>query len=199
MISLSLLIYAGVLAGVGSVAAVALILLAAFALGDGLWGRINLQTIKSYSGNITVALKTSAGLALLVALVQVAVHWPVNYPAIYIAVIALILVWRRRAIGSLFKGYASQIEWSRDSGNLFALAWSSGLLLFAMSLHVILACKPEVGADALSLHLWIPTYVKTHHFWHFDALQSVASLTPRRRSSPLRWPTSRKAKWPRGF
>ncbi|MEZ5404129.1 MAG: hypothetical protein R2729_30900 [Bryobacteraceae bacterium] len=57
-----------------------------------------------------------------------------------------------------------------------ALLWTPAL--FAAACQLLAAWKPEVGVDALSMHLTIPAYVGEHGWWPFDVQRFLFSVMP---------------------
>jgi len=202
VVFISLVFYATALLGVGAVATVSILLLASLCLGSWLFERFHLQKIYPYNRKILFALHVTTGLAMLTALVQVAVHWPVNYTAVYLGVIVLVIVWRAKPVKAILLELISPALDVQEYENRFALGCSWGLLIFAITLnfiaackpevghdalaihmwtstYFIAACKPEVGHDALAIHMWTSTYIKNFHSWPFEVTKSLISLMPK--------------------
>jgi hypothetical protein len=112
-----------------------------------------------------------AGISVYVLLIGVMVHFPINYPLVYAGLFGVPLLavkqWRlrlpRQAAGAVLP------LWERVA---------RGLAVFVLLAHWLVALKPEVGADALAMHLVIPSWVAQHHFWPFDFRHLVWSLMP---------------------
>ena len=87
------------------------------------------------------------GLACYMLLVQVLVHFTVNYPALYCALLAIPLAWNWR----IFRSPA----WPRPIDSRFE-AGAQALAMFPLLCHWAVVLKPETGPDALSMHLANP-------------------------------------------
>jgi len=107
------------------------------------------------------------GIAIWATAVMVLVHFPVNYAWVYAALFLLPLIIRRPRWNLRF-----QPDWTRLE--FAALA----ALIFALALQWLVALKPEVGADALAMHLAAPAQVAFLHKWPFDITQFIWALMP---------------------
>jgi hypothetical protein len=107
------------------------------------------------------------GIAIWATAVMVLVHFPVNYAWVYAALFLLPLIIRRPRWNLRF-----QPDWTRLE--FAALA----ALIFALALQWLVALKPEVGADALAMHLAAPAQVAYLHRWPFDVTQFIWALMP---------------------
>lgn len=116
------------------------------------------------------------GIAAFGTIVGILVHWPVNHGLVYCALVAapLLVGWRH---AREFAGRA--IAWcgaERPCGPAsFALQLAGGAVA---SLHVLTALMPEVGFDALAMHLLVPLRVARDHVWRFDFDNYVWTLMP---------------------
>lgn len=166
-------LYAFATLGLGPLAAAAVVICAAVALGDLVLtrGGMRREAVARLEG---LVLSFLTGTALISLVVGVAAHFPVNYAWIYAAALAAPVWINRRAL--MF--YAAEVGrrgdcWSGAS-SYFALA-GLGFVLLA---HFLLVLKPEVGYDALAMHLVAPAYVAVHHAWSFDVQQFIWAVMP---------------------
>lgn len=168
-------LYAAATVGLGPLAGVVLMLAAAWCVGDWLVERIGLGTSPIGNRDTAVgnALRAALGLACCVTLMQALACWPVNYSMVYLALFAGIIVARHGSLLAL-----GHLLVSPATVNGKGTAAAAGALVFTALLHLVVAAKPEVGHDALSLHLLVPAYVADHSAWHFDITRSVVSLMP---------------------
>ena len=114
----------------------------------------------------TAALSFLAGAALVCLAVGIAVHFPVNYPGVYLAALAVPLLANRRALPFYAAGLMRAVRPSRPcSAAAFA---ARALLGFIVLAHFLVALKPEAGYDALAVHMMAPAYVRAHYAWSFD-------------------------------
>lgn len=145
-----------------------------FALTSALLGRWLLQKLKLEDKSWITAFLIGAGFYGTV--VSLLAHLPVNYPGTYGVVLALPLVLERKLLRQWFREFcgwvvAPPLE-PRD-GSWIDLAIS----VVALVLFVV-ALMPEVGHDALAVHLFIPAHLLQRHQWGFDATTYVWAVIP---------------------
>jgi hypothetical protein len=116
------------------------------------------------------------GISVYMFVVSIAVFAPVNYPVVYLLVLFVPLLWNHRTtiawlakIRSLFLPFplASRME-----------QLALGALTFVLLAHWLVALEPEVGADALAMHLVVPSSIATFHHWAFDFKNHAWALMP---------------------
>jgi len=116
------------------------------------------------------------GLSVWVALVSLAVRFPINYPAVYAVALAVPIVWNVREIPAILRRVRAQLlpqdPCSRTENATLAL------LLFALLAQWVVTLKPEVSSDGLGMHLVIPAQVEARHHWAFDFRQFTWALMP---------------------
>jgi len=103
-------------------------------------------------------------------------HFPVNYPGVYGVALALpvLLGWRnvtecgRRFMASLAKNDTSA----------FKINWLDASIAVIALVFFVVALMPEVGHDALAMHLFIPAHLALRHQWGFDADTYVWAVMP---------------------
>ena len=121
-------------------------------------------------------LATLVGLGIYMLLMYAVARLPVNYPAVWVAVLALPLLadfhgavvclrrWTRAVAGMELRG----------AGERAAFA----LLAFVLGAHWLLVLKPEVGADALAIHLAVPISFTANHAFMFQPARFLWSAMP---------------------
>jgi len=104
------------------------------------------------------------GLAIWIFLISIAVHYPINKPAVYAAAFAIpyLFAWRDRPRFAL----------PHESPRVAAL------LLYVLGMHWLIALKPDVSSDGLAMHLAIPMMVAHDARFAFDYQQYTWALTP---------------------
>jgi len=115
------------------------------------------------------------GLAIMIALVSVAAPWPIHRAVVYAAMLAMPLVLapaRLLALGRRLSGGDDGATWS-----LPERTWL-GLLGALVVVHVFVVAKPEVGYDALAMHLQFARMLAADHAWTFDVQRFGWSLMP---------------------
>ena len=146
-------IYTIAAVGVWPLAAVLFFLLACLTLGRLLTG-------------VTDLVALLAGLCATLCLVSLLAHFPVNYPATYALMLGAILLVRPRTIIECFAAFRNY------PGPWIAIA------LVPILAHWLIVLKPEVGADALSMHMVVPAFVANHHQWSFDFRHAAWAVMP---------------------
>ena len=108
------------------------------------------------------------GMAAWMFAISIALHFPVNTRTTYLIALAIPCVWQGRKL----QGRARVLCESRKQ------AAGLALLLFLLMAHWLIALKPEVSDDGLSMHLALPMAVAQDHRWAFDFQQTAWSLMP---------------------
>ncbi len=155
------LAYVIAVAGVRAVAAPGLFLLSSWALG-GLLG-------------VPGLLGLLLGVSLHAFVIGLAVHLPVNYPAVYAAWLALPLIWGWRRV---WEGRLQFARWLRPPERTPRQIWPAALLGLILLMHLLVALKPEVSADGLAVHLAVPASIEAHHRWVFDVRHTAWAVMP---------------------
>jgi hypothetical protein len=169
-LGLMILALATVLAtcGVSALGTSLLMFTAAYALGD----RLCLGLEAHARGRLWVgAVALLCGLGLITLGACLALHFPVNYRGIYMALLMLPIILRWRRLGQ-----AVQTLRAHDWQGLNA-GW---LLMFACVLfaHLAWVGLPERYYDALAVHLFVPTNVAHQGRFGFDFQHYIWALMP---------------------
>jgi len=130
------------------------------------------QLLKIDTKKVTGVTAFLVGACLYGTAVGLVAHYPVNYPGLYGLALAVpvLLGWRsiHAATHSLRECLTSPSE-----TKLLDLA----IALIAL-VHFSVSLMPEVGHDALAMHLFIPGHLATRHEWGFDASTYVWAVMP---------------------
>lgn len=113
------------------------------------------------------------GACLYGTVIGLLAHYPVNYPGLYALALALPVVFERRAIKQALKSLRDHITQQAETNSFLELA----IALIAL-VHFAVALMPEVGHDALVMHLFIPGHMAARHEWGFDAGTYVWAVMP---------------------
>ncbi|MBK8870046.1 MAG: hypothetical protein IPN19_03100 [Elusimicrobia bacterium] len=152
-----------------AVGAVSLFVLSSWAVGD-LVGRPFWPSDKG--NNLGKAL---LGAGLWGTLVGVLASLPIHTPGLHATALVVPIIVRHRQIWTQVKGWKQELssapQFNRD-GLLTGLVFSVALI------HFLLAFSPELGADALVSHLFVPGFVAAHHLWSFDVRTYVFAVQP---------------------
>jgi hypothetical protein len=115
------------------------------------------------------------GLAVLLGVVQILVHFPVNTRALYVVMLLApaALGWRvvRDRVLQLAAPFA------RRPARTFEY-WAEAALATVLLAHAVVASIPVPGSDALAMHLMVPHQVASTHLWAFDFHSYVWALVP---------------------
>lgn len=171
---------------VGVVIAVALALFAGafwplisvlwFALASAVLGRAvsEAMDIKVKSENWLTHMLVGAG--IYGSGVGLLAHFPVNYPGVYGALLTLpLLIWWRSTIDCI---NCCMRRLRMNSSDSVRLDWLNSAIAVVALIHFIVALMPELGHDALAMHLFIPSHMATRHHWGFDADTYVWAVMP---------------------
>jgi 4-amino-4-deoxy-L-arabinose transferase-like glycosyltransferase len=155
--------YVAVTVGMGPVAAAILILLACLAGGDPIARRLG----RDVPAGMRALLSVSMGLALMAMLVGIFAHFPINRPAFYIPVLAIVVAAGHRALGAYWLSTSAWLSTRRPrEANWGFLA--TALLVLILLLQSVRAFLPETGGDGLGMHLVVASQLASHHQWSFD-------------------------------
>ena len=125
---------------------------------------------------VTAILATLLGLSLYMFVLSIAALAPVNYPAVYLAALALPLIWQwRRTMAWLARIPRLWKPLPLSRAEQFAAA----ALIFVLMLDWLVVLEPEIGPDALSLHLVVPEFMRMAHRWHFDVTKHLQAVMPK--------------------
>jgi hypothetical protein len=145
-----------------------------FALASALLGRWLLHKLKMEDESWITFFLIGAG--FYGTLVGLLAHFPVNYPGTYGVALALPVVLGRALLRQWFHeldGLMAESAWKSGGSHWIDLAIS----VVALVLFVV-ALMPEVGHDALTVHLFIPAHLLQRHQWGFDATTYVWAVIP---------------------
>lgn len=117
------------------------------------------------------------GAGIYGTIVSLLAHFPVNYPGIYgISLAAPILLGQNklRKWFNEFTHWIDQTQLTLNSSNY----WLNIAISVVALIHVFVAFIPEVGHDALTMHLVIPSHLLERHQWGFDVNTYVWAVMP---------------------
>lgn len=100
------------------------------------------------------------------------IFFPVNYPILYLVFILMpYVIWRLKIIGAL-REISLYIKKPSKRFSLDIILSALGLYYFSVAL------MPEIGHDALVMHLFIPEYISWKHYWSFDYSRYIFAVSP---------------------
>jgi len=106
-----------------------------------------------------------------------AAYLPINYPWLYGVLLSLPLLLGRKHVMSTARELLSLIRAVRAAQTPIQTALDVLICGFAC-LYVLVAFMPEVGHDALAMHLFVPSHMAQRHQWSFDASTYVWAVMP---------------------
>jgi 4-amino-4-deoxy-L-arabinose transferase-like glycosyltransferase len=152
-------------------AAVLFLVLSCVVLGRGV---LRLLGATQVAGSAVEALLTGAG--VVGTLIALTAARPLHHFWVYIVLLALPLVLGRKMLREWLATWRTRAaaEAPALSAAILVEALSAGVLL----LYVVVALLPEIGHDALAMHLFVPARMAEHHRWSFDAATYVWAVMP---------------------
>lgn len=146
-----------------------------FALASPLLGKWFLKKLNADMDNWVFQLLVGAG--LYGTAVGLLAHFPANYPGLYGAMLGLPFVLMRKNLRQWFcalKQWVLQLQQPHD----FASCCLEAAVAVVALVYYMIALMPEVGHDALAMHLFIPGHLAHRHEWGFDATTYVWAVMP---------------------
>ena len=113
------------------------------------------------------------GAGVFGTIVSLSVHFPINNSLTYAVLLGLPVFIFHADFKQCVKKSFQQISEKQEAFNL-GRSFLSALCLF----YVSLAAYPEMGYDALAVHLFIPEYVSSKMFWNFEPNLYVFAFMP---------------------
>ncbi|MBC3386597.1 phospholipid carrier-dependent glycosyltransferase [Pseudomonas sp. SWRI179] len=149
------------------------IVVVVFALSATVLGRWMLG--QAASADWSVHLLVGAG--TFGTLTGLAAYWPINYPWLYGAMLSLPLLLGYKHVTGLWRELPRHIQATRSAHTHLQTGLDVLIGGFAC-LYVLVAFMPEVGHDALAMHLFVPSHLAQRHQWSFDASTYVWAVMP---------------------
>ncbi|MDR3700177.1 MAG: bifunctional glycosyltransferase family 2/GtrA family protein [Candidatus Sulfopaludibacter sp.] len=121
-------------------------------------------------------LATLTGTGIFILSMLATARLPVNYPAVWAAVLLLPVALDLRGVSRRFAGWVRAMcqRRTRPVAERAALA----LLTFILGAHWLVALKPEISADGLAMHLAIPVNMAAHHAMTFQPGSLLWAVMP---------------------
>jgi hypothetical protein len=99
-------------------------------------------------------------------------HYPINYPAVYSGLLSLPILLYREKIPIIYAELKTKLKTKIDT------TWHDYLISSLLITYYLLALMPEIGHDALAMHLFIPTQTHENHQWNFNFHNYVWAVMP---------------------
>jgi len=168
----ALLVVAATVIAIGPIAmlAVAAFLISSCALGSKLLGASD----DSSTDNQLCA--TLLGIAVYIFVMTFLARLPVNYPAVYLILLAIPVLIDIRGVGRRLVSWGNALLRFRPRRRPQAAAFA--LLVFVLGMHWLIVPQPEASADGLAMHLAIPTNIAQHHVFTYRPGRIFWSVMP---------------------
>jgi hypothetical protein len=145
-----------------------------FALSSTLLGRWLFQKLKMEDKSLITYFLIGAGFYGTV--MGLFAHLPVNYPGTYGIALALPLVFERQLLQQWLRKFC---VWLVEAPlNPRDISWLDLPISVVALVLFVVALMPEVGHDALAVHLFIPAHLLQRHQWGFDATTYLWAVIP---------------------
>ncbi len=145
------------------------------ALSSRLWGKWVLKTLGAQGENWVVDLLVGA--CLLGTAVGLLAHFPANYPSVYMLGLSIPFILERKYVAHSLR-QLQPLEFKAQGPLDTTSLWLEASITAIALAHFMVALMPEVGHDALAMHLFIPGHLATRHQWGFDVSTYVWAVMP---------------------
>lgn len=146
-----------------------------FGLASALLGRAVLSFFRAEHEKHDWSLSFLIGAGLYGTAAGLLAHFPVNYPALYGVALAAPFLFargaRRELTGSLY-------AWMTARALKASIKWLDAMIAVVALVHFCVSMMPEIGHDALSMHLFIAAHLDSRHQWDFNAANYVWAVMP---------------------
>lgn len=143
-----------------------------FAISSYVLGLYFIRFLKIDATKITGITAFLVGACFYGTAVGLAAHFPVNYPGLYGFALAVPVLLGWRSIHAAIFSFRECLISPSETKLLDLAIASIALVYFSVAL------MPEVGHDALAMHLFIPGHLATRHEWSFDVNTYVWAVMP---------------------
>ena len=116
------------------------------------------------------------GLGLYGTVIGFLAHFPVNFPGLYGLGLLLPVALGWQEIRLYFQQLCAQF--SSTEKQPLSYLWLESAIVALGLVHFVVALMPEVGHDALAVHLFVPSHLFSNHQWGFDASTYVWAVMP---------------------
>jgi glycosyltransferase involved in cell wall biosynthesis len=119
---------------------------------------------------------TLLGIAVYIFLMTFLVRLPVNYPAVYVILLAIPVLTDIRGVGRRLVSWGNALVRSRRPPRTQVAALM--LLVFVLGMHWLIVPQPESSGDGLAMHLAIPVDIAQHHIFTYRPGHILWSVMP---------------------
>ena len=147
-----------------------------FVVASAILGRSILAVLHLRTGEDNWLNSFLAGAGIYGTAVGLFAHFPVSYPGIYGAALALPIILGWRVVAEVGRRL---IVWSgKEVSSGFNLNKLDVAIAVVALIYFVVALMPEVGYDALVTHMFVPAHLALRHQWGFDASTYVWAVLP---------------------
>jgi 4-amino-4-deoxy-L-arabinose transferase-like glycosyltransferase len=139
-------------------------------LGKSIFSTLRIDTEENWLTNFLV------GAGVYGTVIGLLAHFPVNYPGVYGVALALPVVLRWRNALEYGRNFMDSFAKKGEVG--FRINWLDTSVVVIALVYFVVALMPELGHDALAMHLFIPVHLALRHQWGFDAGTYVWAVMP---------------------
>jgi hypothetical protein len=143
-----------------------------FALASFALGRIISSIFKIDKERLSGLTTFLIGAGAYGSVVSLLSHFPINYPGLYGIALAIPVVFEWSSIKVLVRSLCECIPRSDK------YKWLDLTISFVALTYFSVALMPEVGVDALAMHLFVPAQLALRHEWGFDVTTYVWAVMP---------------------
>jgi len=117
---------------------------------------------------------TLLGMAVYIFLMTFLARLPVNYPAVYLILLAIPVLIDFRGVGRRLASWGRALVRPRRRPQVAAFA----LLVFVLGMHWLVIPQPESSGDGLNMHMAIAANIAQHHIFTFQPGRIFWSVMP---------------------
>lgn len=144
--------------------------ISSFILGSSFFELLNIDIEDDWISKFLV------GAGLYGTAVGLLAHFPVNYPFVYFVALTVPVFLNQRKVCNyflIFKHFFNDVKEFKKE-----YKWLDVAIVVIALVHLIVALMPEIGHDALAMHLFIPAHLSSRQMWGFDANTYVWAVMP---------------------
>ncbi len=124
------------------------------------------------------AVSLALGAGLHATVIGLIAHLPINYPGVYAVLLTLPILYAGRALRPLAAGVRGIFATRDNPLDGMGCGWLEAPLVVIAALSFLIALLPEVGSDALAMHLFVPAQLASGHQWSFEFTTYVWAVMP---------------------
>ena len=147
-----------------------------FGLASAIVGKSLLSFLRVHQGDGDWVFEFMVGAGVYGSAVGLLAHLPASYPGVYGLALAAPLILGRATLVEL--GVALRPLLSRKHNPTIRVNGLDVAIAVVGLVHLAIALMPEVGHDALAMHLFIPAHMALRQQWGFDVSKYVWAVMP---------------------